>query len=70
MRPVKREEAWQTRGGIMSQSLAMRDGGFFVLGENEAFERFDCLTMDRRLRRVQREVNDSLPDKECGEGMR
>lgn len=54
----------------MSQSLAMWDGGFFVLDENEAFGRFDCLTVDRALRRVQRAMMDFPPDKECGGGTR
>lgn len=54
----------------MPQSRAMRDGGFFAFGGNKAFERFDCLTADLALRRVQREVNDSLPNKECGGGTR
>lgn len=54
----------------LQQRLDVGIGGFFVFGEEKTFERFDWLTVDEVLRSVQVEVNDSLPDKECGGGTR
>jgi hypothetical protein len=54
----------------LQQRLDVRIGGFFVFGEEKTFERFDWLTVDEVLRRVQVEVNDSLPDKESSGGTR